>query len=256
LYRNASIIPEAPVNWDDLIGKASASTTGDITGMVFETGVYFSAGHLYALGGQLLDEYSGEPLFLDDHGVEWMVLMQNVKNAGLPVVNYSEDDADGFRDGKTGMVIDGNWNAQSMAEAVGVPNLVIDEWPQGMSGFVQAELISLVNDPDMDKNEEVASIAFMEFLASEQAQMIWADVACGNHDLGNGVPVLKDIYIADPLVEMAMRAYSGGVPFPTQPNLVLYWPTVNTAINNVVKYSMDPWDALQSAHDEIRSQLP
>jgi maltose-binding protein MalE len=70
------------------------------------------------------------------------------------------------------------------------------------------------------------------------------------------VPVLKDIYIADPLVEMAMRAYSGGVPFPTQPNLVLYWPTVNTAINNVVKYSMDPWDALQSAHDEIRSQLP
>lgn len=220
LYRNVSIIPEAPVNWDDLIGKASTATAGDVTGMVFETGMYFSAGHLYALGGQLLDEYSGEPLFLDDYGVEWMSLMQIVKDAGLPVVNYTEDDADSFRNGKTGMVIDGNWNAQSMAEAVGVQNLVIDEWPEGMSGFVQTELIALVNDPGMEKNEEAASIAFMEFLVSEQAQMIWADVACSNHNLGNGVPVLNDLYVSDPLVEMAMRAYSGGVPFPTHSSMV------------------------------------
>lgn len=256
LYRNVSIIPEAPVNWDDLIGKASTATAGDVTGMVFETGLYFSAGHLYALGGQLLDEYSGEPLFLDDYGVEWMLLMQIVKDAGLPVVNYSEDDADSFRNYKTGMVIDGNWNAQSMAEAVGVQNLVIDEWPEGMSGFVQSELISLVNDPDMGKYQEAAAIEFMEFLASEQAQMIWAEVACSNHNLGSGVPVLKDLYVADPLVEMAMKAYSGGVPFPAHSSLVFYWSTLNTAINNVVEYSMDPWEALHSAYDEILSQLP
>jgi len=256
LYRNAAIVPEPPSNWDDLIGKATAATAGDITGMVFETGLYFSVGHLYGLGGQLLDEYSGEPLFLDDYGVAWLNAMQSVRDAGLPMVNYTEEDVDSFRDGKTGMIIDGNWNAQSMAEAIGAQNLVIDEWPDGMSGFVQTELISLVNDPEMYKNEEAASIAFMEFLVSEQAQMIWADVACSNHDLSSGVPVIKDLYVADPLVEMAMRAFSGGVPFPTQSQMVFYWDALNTAITNAIDYYMDPWDELQSAHDTIMSQLP
>jgi len=57
-------------------------------------------------------------------------------------------------------------------------------------------------------------------------------------------------------VEMAMQAFSGGVPFPYNPQMVFYWSPLNNAITNVLEYSMDPWDALQSAHDEILSQLP
>lgn len=256
LYRNSSIIPESPQNWDDLIAKASAATTGDTTGMIFETGLFFSAGHLYALGGQLLDQDSGVPLFLDDYGVAWLNEMKKGKDAGLPMSNYIDGDTNEFKSGKVGMIIDGSWSAASLSEAIGVENLVIDSWPEGMSGFVLSDVVSLVNNGRNNKNEEAASIAFMEFLVSEQAQMIWADVACSNHELGSGVPILKDLYVADPLVEMAMHAFSGGVSFPYNPQMVFYWSPLNNAITNVLEYSMDPWDALQSAHDEILSQLP
>lgn len=256
LYRNSSIVPESAKNWDDLIAKASAATTGDTTGMIFETGLFFSAGHLYALGGQLLDEDSGVPLFLDDYGVAWLNEMKKGKDAGLPMSNYIDGDTNEFKGGKVGMIIDGSWSAASLSEAIGIENLVIDSWPEGMSGFVLSDVVSLVNNGRSDKNEEEASIAFMEFLVSEQAQMIWADVACSNHELGSGVPILKDLYVADPLVEMAMQAFSGGVPFPYNPQMVFYWSPLNNAITNVLEYSMDPWDALQSAHDEILSQLP
>jgi maltose-binding protein MalE len=203
-----------------------------------------------------LDQNSGVPLFLDDYGVAWLSAMQKGKATGLPVGDFIDEDVNEFKGGNVGMIIDGGWNAGSLAEAIGAENLVIDSWPEGMSGFILSTVVSLVNNGRNETNEETASIAFMEFLVSEQAQMIWANVACSNHALGNSVPVLKDLYVADPLVNMAMNAFNNGVPFPYHPQLVLYWSPLNTAITNVLDYSMDPWDALQSAHDEIISQLP
>lgn len=53
LYRNKTIVPEPAADWNDLIAKATAATAGDVQGMVLETGFFFAAGHLYALGADL-----------------------------------------------------------------------------------------------------------------------------------------------------------------------------------------------------------
>lgn len=256
LYRNKSIIPEAPSNWDDLIAKAQAATAGKTQGMIFESALFFSAGHLYALGGQLMDPYTGEPRFLDDYGVAWLNHMQTVRDAGIPITNYQDEDQGGFKNGTVGMIIDGGWNASSFADAIGTDNLVIDPWPEGMSGFVTSEVVYLVNNGPLDAREDQASLEFMEYLVSEPAQMIWAEVACSNQNIGVGVPVLRDLYVSDPLLTMAMNAFAGGVNFPVQPNMDLYWNPLNTAINDVIYANSDPWDALQVANDVIISQLP
>ena len=154
------------------------------------------------------------------------------------------------------MIIDGGWYAGNIADAVGADNLVIDPWPVGMSGFVTSEVVYLVNNGPLDAREEQASIEFMEYLVSEPAQMIWAEVACSNQNLGIGVPVLQDLYVSDPLLTMIMTALGGGVNFPVQPNMDLYWEPLNTAINDAIYANTDPWDALQAANDIIISQMP
>lgn len=256
LYRNKSIISEAPLNWDDMIAKAKAATAGNTHGMIFESALFYSAGHLYALGGQLIDPYTGEPRFLDDYGAAWLSHMQTVRDAGIPITNYQDEDQAGFKNGTVGMIIDGGWYAGNIADAVGADNLVIDPWPVGMSGFVTSEVVYLVNNGPLDAREEQASIEFMEYLVSEPAQMIWAEVACSNQNLGIGVPVLQDLYVSDPLLTMIMTALGGGVNFPVQPNMDLYWEPLNTAINDAIYANTDPWDALQAANDIIISQMP
>jgi len=195
MFRNKTIVPEAATSLADLITKAKAANKGDVYGLAFETGFFFSAGDLSAIGGTLLDPTTGAPMFNDDKGVQWLNNLKSVKDAGFPISNNDDNDVNLFKAGKAGVIIDGTWNAAALATAIGADNLVIDPWPSDMSGYVQNDNIYLSSNAT--GNDAIAAEKFMEYFVSPEAQAMWADVGT-TVPMAGGIPVVKGMDVKDP----------------------------------------------------------
>jgi arabinogalactan oligomer/maltooligosaccharide transport system substrate-binding protein len=247
MFRNTSIIPEAPATFDDLLAAAQAATQGDVVGADLEYGFFFAAAHLNGIGGQLMDR-SGDPLFNDEKGVEWLNLLNSFKDAG-PTEYYTDNDVNLFKAGKAGIIIDGTWNMTGLAEAIGVDNLAVDPWPSHeyghLSGYVQTENIYLSANAEGD--DLTAGWKFMAFFLSPEAQAILADVG--------HIPAVAGVEVADPLMLQAMDAFAGGAAFPVIPEMGAYWEPMDTALKSVFDEGADPAEVLQTAFDSITAAI-
>jgi len=246
LFRNKAIIPEAPKTFDDLVAAAKAATKGDVVGADLERGFFFSAGHLHGVGGALMNN-QGDPLFNDEKGVEWLNLLKRFSEAG-PTEYYTDNDVNLFKAGKAGFIIDGSWNAASLAEAIGKDNLVVDPWPTPLSGYVQTENIYLSANVSGDDRD--AAWAFMKFFLSPEAQAILADPTKAGH-----IPAVSGVEVTDPLTQQMIAAFAGGVPFPVIPEMGAYWGPMDTALKSVFDEGADPAAALQKAFDDITAKI-
>ncbi len=246
MFRNTDIIADAPATYEDLVAAAQAATQGDIVGANLERGFFFSAAHLDGIGGALMDS-SGDPMFNDEKGVEWLNLLASFSDAG-PVEYYTDNDVNLFKAGKAGIIIDGTWNTASLAEAIGADNLAIDPWPtfgEGhLSGYVQTENIYL--NANVDGPDRVTAWKFMEFFLSPEAQAILADPTKAGH-----IPAISGVEVSDPLMLQSMDAFAGGAVFPVIPEMGAYWGPMDTAIQSVTDEGIDPAEALQTAYDAI-----
>jgi arabinogalactan oligomer/maltooligosaccharide transport system substrate-binding protein len=248
MFRNPSIVAEAPATYDDLVAAAQAATAGDTVGANLEQGFFFSAGHLDGIGGQLMDR-DGTPMFNDEKGVEWLNLLNSFKDAG-PVEYYTDNDVNLFKAGKAGLIIDGTWNMSGLVEAVGAENVVIDPWPavgdEGhLSGYVQTENIYL--NANAEGDDQMAGWKFMEFFLSPEAQAMLADVG--------HIPAVAGVEVTDPLMLQAVEAFAGGVAFPVIPEMGAYWESMDTALKSVFDEGADPAEALQTAFDSVTAKI-
>jgi len=251
MFRNTSILTEAPTTWADLLESAQAATHGDVIGADLESGLYFSAGHLNACGGKLMED-NGDPAFNNEAGVCWLNLFTEYDATGLPGENNTDNDVNLFKEGKAGIIIDGTWNSSSLAEAIGAENLSIDPWPatdQGaLSGYVQTENLYL--SANATEDDAAAGLAFIEFFLSPETQAILADPTKAAH-----IPAITGEEITDPLIQAAVIALEGGTRFPLIPEMNAYWDPLNNAILSVINEGTEPAAALQKAEDEVNGKL-
>ncbi len=245
MYRNTSIVPEAAADFEDLIAKAQAATQGDVVGADLERGFFFAAAHLNALGGQLMTP-EGDPAFNDENGVAWLTMLNRFSEAG-PAEYYTDNDVNLFKAGKAGIIIDGTWNLSGLAEAIGEDNLAIDPWPQGMSGYVQNDNIYL--SANAEGNDKEATLAFMKFLLSPDAQKMMAENNSGF------IPAALGVEVPDRLRQEAVAAFEGGTAFPVIPEMGAYWGPMDTALKSVFDEGADPAEALQTAFDSITAAI-
>ncbi|GAP14433.1 maltose-binding periplasmic protein [Longilinea arvoryzae] len=252
MYRNSSIVAEPAKDLADLLVKAKAANKGDVVGLDFETGFFFAAGHLAAMGGKLMDPNTGEPTFNDATGAAWLAAIKSVKTAGFPVENNNDNDVNLFKAGKAGVIIDGTWNAKALSDAIGADKLVIDPWPAGMSGYVQNDNIYLTTTAAGD--DAIASEKFMEYFVSKEAQAMWADVGT-TIPMAGGIPVIKGMEVSDPVEKMEVAAFAGGTAFPVIPQMGAYWDPMNNAILSVLDKGTDPAAALQTAFDAVKEAV-
>ncbi len=246
LFRNQSIIPDAPATIDDLVEFAQQATSGDVVGAYLDYGLFFSGGHLDGVGGQLMDS-EGNPTFNDDKGLEWIELIRRFEEAG-PVENNDDNDINLFNQGKVGTIIAELWNTSTITEAIGSENLVIDPWPTPMSGYVQTENLYLSSN-SAEKDLETCW-NFMNFLLTDETQLIFADP-----DMAGFIPSIQGVKLSDPLQMQAMESFSGGAVFPVIPEMNVYWDPVNSALLSVIEQGIDPANALQTAYDIVVSEL-
>jgi maltose-binding protein MalE len=249
MFRNRSIIPDPPATYDELITAARAATAGDIVGASLERGFLFSAAHLDSIGGMLM-ERNGDPTFNSENGIEWLRLLDSFETAG-PTAYDTDDDLDLFKAKKAGIIIDGTWNANELADAIGAENLVIDRWPSvgkeesHLSGYVQTENIYLATNASGNNRE--ATWEFIKFLLSPQAQVTLSRVG--------HIPALAAVQVSDPLLTQAMNALASGTTFPVIPEMDAYWEPMNTALRSVFEEGADPAEALQAAFDRITTTI-
>jgi arabinogalactan oligomer / maltooligosaccharide transport system substrate-binding protein len=243
MFRNTSIIADAPATWDDLVAAAQAATAGDVVGADLEAGFFFSAAHLNGIGGQLMEE-DGDPLFNDAKGVEWANLIKSFADAG-PVEYNNDNDVNLFKAGKAGIIFDGTWNIGAMAEAIGAENLAIDPWPTygdgHLSGFVQTENIYMGSNVTGD--DQAAAWAFMEHFLSPEAQEILGTVG--------HIPATVGVEVTDPFLEQAAVSFEQGTAFPVIPEMGAYWGPMDNALLAILNEGADPAAALQEAYDAI-----
>lgn len=245
-FRNKRIIPIAPATFDELAALAQEATSGDKVGAYLDYGLFFSGAHLEGVGGQLMDA-DGNPSFYDDNGIEWIKLIQRFEEAG-PVENNSDNDINLFTQEQAGMIIAGLWNAPTLAEAIGSENLAIDPWPIPLSGYVQMENLYL--NSNSTNNELETCWSFMEFLLSQEAQILFAEPS-----MAGFIPSIQGINLSDPLQMQVMKTFNGGVSFPILPEMNVYWGPVNNALLSVIEQGADPEDALQFAHERVVAEL-
>jgi arabinogalactan oligomer / maltooligosaccharide transport system substrate-binding protein len=245
MYRNASIVSEAPTSFDDLVAKANAATQGDVLGANLEYGFFFSAAHLHALGGELMND-AGDPTFNTAEGAAWLTMLNRFKEAG-PTEYYTDNDVNLFKAGKVGIIIDGAWNLNDLAAAIGADNLKVDPWPSGMSGYVQQD--NLYMNANVTGNNQAATWAFMEFLSTAEAQAMTAEQNTGF------LPSTLGVEVTDRLRSEVVTAFERGVAFPVIPEMGAYWGPMDNALQMVFDTGADPADVLQTAFDSVTAAI-
>ncbi|MBI2846066.1 MAG: extracellular solute-binding protein [Chloroflexi bacterium] len=258
MFRNTSIVPEASATFEDLVANAQAATQGDTMGSFLEYGFFFSAAHINALGGALMDE-DGDPAFNDQYGVDWLNLLASFQDAG-EVTNYTDDEVNLFKTGQVGVIIDGTWNTSALAEAIGVDNLAIDPWPSSLSGYVQTENIYLSanaleaarpsGNAKFSATDLEASVEFIKFFLSSEAQALLADPSKAAH-----IPAISGVELTDRLMQESVAAFAGGTAFPVIPEMGAYWDPMNNAVKKVVEEGADAATALQEAFDAVTAKV-
>jgi len=256
LYRNGALAPIAPATFDELVTFAQSATEGGAVGAMLDRGFMYSGAHLNGLGGKWINP-DGTPAFNDDIGLAWASLLGAFEQAG-PVEYQTDNDLQLFKEGRVGMITEGTWQRQNLAEAIGADNLVIDPWPLtsggALSGFVQAHSIFL--NPRALQEDDQVSWEFVKTLFSPASQAGLAQV--------DFIPALDpaqltaagaEARIEDPLISQAMAALAGGAAYPVQPQMALYLPYLDIAIQSIFNGEASAADALQTAEDAILAEL-
>jgi arabinogalactan oligomer/maltooligosaccharide transport system substrate-binding protein len=252
LFRNQSLIPQAPATFDELVAEAQDTSQRNlgVVGAYLDRGVYYSSAALYGIGGQVMDE-NGIPKFNDPFGLQWLKLLEEFEQAG-PVGNNTNRDIELFEEGQVGMIIEDSWNWPALAESIGSENLVIDPWPsygQGkLSGYVQAESVYL--NTNVSEENQVAALQFMGYLLDPNVQSLLSEVGF--------IPAVTNTQTRNAHVHQAALALSSGTTYPVTPDdryYTVYWSALESAISQVFEQGVEPSLALQTAYDFVVTRL-
>jgi len=248
IFRNQSILPDAPQTFEGYLDDAMSKTRGDIVGAVIDLGFFQSGAYLTACRGGLMDA-QGAPLFDNAAGLCWIEILKSIQESGLPVEMNTNLDLERFQTGKVGFIIAGTWNAASLSDAIGADNLAIDPWPsfgnRDLSGFIETDAIYM--STKVAPENQAASRALVRYFLSAGAQNTLADPKTAAK-----VPTLLGVEIQDRLMKEALVAFEKGTPLPAIPEMDYYWDPMDEALRSILSEGEDPKQALEKAANRIR----
>ncbi len=178
LYRNKSIVPDAPQTWDDLKKAGIASVKEGMEGILFNAGRYEGStfdwlANYWALGGKLVDD-SGKPVFGEGENKEKFLKALTyykglVDSGAAPkrvttIGNYDDLNAAAAA-GTTALFIGGNWQLAQLKATLDadefanwtfspIPGPTADQRSTGTGGWTIASF-----SKDKDKVEMCANLA-------------------------------------------------------------------------------------------------
>ncbi|AYG69929.1 MULTISPECIES: extracellular solute-binding protein [unclassified Rhizobium] len=178
LYRNKSIVADAPQTWDDLKKAGIASVKEGMEGILFNAGRYEGStfdwlANYWALGGKLVDD-SGKPVFGEGENKEKflkaLTYYKDLVDTGAApkrvttIANYDDLNAAAAA-GTTALFIGGNWQLAQLKVTLDedefanwtfspIPGPTADQRSTGTGGWTIASF-----SKDKDKIEMCANLA-------------------------------------------------------------------------------------------------
>ncbi|WP_454855565.1 extracellular solute-binding protein [Rhizobium binxianense] len=178
LYRNKSIVPDAPQTWDDLKKASLSSVEQGMEGVLFNAGRYEGStfdwlANYWALGGKLVDD-TGKPVFGEGENKEKFLKALSyykdlVDSGAAPkrvttIANYDDLNAAAAA-GTTALFIGGNWQLAQLKATLDedefnnwtfspIPGPTADQRSTGTGGWTIASF-----SKDKDKIEMCANFA-------------------------------------------------------------------------------------------------
>ncbi|RPI86775.1 MAG: extracellular solute-binding protein [Chloroflexi bacterium] len=246
MYRNASVFKSAPATFEEL-KVLSAAASDKKTSVYLDGGFFFTGGHLFGLGSELMDQ-EGHPELANNRGAAWLSLIKELAEFG-PLAFNSDDDLHAFLEGNTGILFDGTWNLNRIRESLGEEKLSIDPWPavdgRHLSGFVQTDNAYL--NPIKLNTSQTASLDFLKFLISPQAQTIFLQAG--------QIPVHNSLDIPDPFIQKIRSVFEGSTAYPVDPVMDRYSSSLNTALQRLLYEGWSVEDILVQAEQDILRDL-
>lgn len=247
MYRNTSVIKSVPETFVELKELSTAAASDSKTAVSMDGGFFFTGGHLFGVGSDLMD-LEGFPAFADDRGAAWLSIIDELHDLG-PLAFNNDDDLHEFLEGNTGIIFDGTWNLNRVREGIGEENLSIDPWPavEGghLSGFVNTDNAYL--NPVKLNASQTVTLDFLKFLISPQAQTIFLQAG--------QIPVHNSLEILDPFIRKIRSVFEGSTAYPIDPVMDSYSSSLNTALQRLLYEGWPVQDILDQAEQDVLRDL-
>lgn len=245
LYRNPTLVPEAPGTTDALLAAAAAHTHGEQFGLAWEiTSAYQNAPWLHGFGGGV---FSGGVVRLDSP--------QNA--AALAFVTeaarFGPADPNGalvtqlFNDGRAAMVINGPWFLGELNPDV--PYAVSPLPTVSATGRPAAPYVTVEGCFLARENPE--AVAFAAWLAGPEGGTI-------RQGVGRQIVPRTDLPARlgadgqpDPVAAAFVSQVAAGVPMPTHPDMAKTWEPLARSMRRLARGVVTPEQAVAEAQTEF-----
>jgi arabinogalactan oligomer/maltooligosaccharide transport system substrate-binding protein len=222
LYWNKDMLPEGPVNSDELIAMAQANTdaANGKFGLVFnQTESFWLVPFLGGFGGSVFAEDGVTPTLDTEAMVGALQFMHDLKYAnGVMPAEADYNVADGlFAQGDAAMIVNGDWALGTYSETFGeslglgpIPEIVGGEWPRPYTAgkFLMASA-------DAAADEETAAVVgdFIQFATNTENQLAMVEQL--RRLPGNEVAINDPLVTEDVLLAGSALAVQQGTAQPT-----------------------------------------
>jgi arabinogalactan oligomer/maltooligosaccharide transport system substrate-binding protein len=252
LYRNRSLISEAPATLDDLVNLTQQLEGEDLIGIQLDLGFLQTGAFLETCGGELLD-VNGELSLTLSAGECWLKILQQFRLAGSVTI-HSDDDLQRFEAGQAAWLVDGSWNSARIMQALGEEQVAIDPWPvytptgDQLKGYAWSQnLLFSASATEQDFN---AAWILARYLLTPEVQEDFAISTFGQH-----VPVLKSVPTSERWLQELMIAIGMNISLPRYPEFSIFTKHLELAAIDVARRGYDPYYVIRWVHLNIEKDL-
>lgn len=255
LIYNKDLVPTAPKNTDELVSMGTALTTGDQYGLVFnQTEPFWMVPWLGGFGGEVFAADGVTPTLNTPEMVKTLQWLYDIKyKTPIVPVESDYDTADSlFKEGKAGMIINGDWSLGGYQEVLGdklgvapIPEISGAGWP---APYTSGAYFMLPKDLSGAKLDAV--VLFINYVTNEANEIKQLDEL---KRLPSLVSVLSNEKITtDPILMGSAEQMSKGVPMPSSLEMRCNWDGMKPELLAVLSDTKTPEQAaidMQAAAD-------
>jgi arabinogalactan oligomer/maltooligosaccharide transport system substrate-binding protein len=255
LIYNKDLVPTVPVNTDELVSMGTTLTTGDQFGLVYnQTEPFWMVPWLGGFGGSVFAADGVTPTLNTPEMVKTLQWLYDIKYT-TPIVPIESDydTADTlFKEGKAGMIVNGDWSLSGYQETLGdkmgvapIPQIVGAGWPAPYTSGAYFMLPKDLSGAKLD-----AAILFINFVTNEANELKQLDEL---KRLPSLLSVLDNDKIkTDPILKGSADQMSKGVPMPSSLEMRCNWDAMKPEMLAVLSKTKAPAQAavdMQAAAD-------
>lgn len=256
LYYNKDMVPTPPTSSAELAQMAADINAADPSeyGFALYTNFFHEAGYLFGWGAQIFDE-NNRSAFDSPENASFLSWLSDLMNK--PGMFYQNDDAgisSLFKEGKTGMVVNGPWALADYQASLGADKVGVAELPViSENGDASAKPFLGVKHIMMNSNDDgdqaALAMKFAEFFTGAEVGKILADSA-GHLPANSGVDVSDD-----PIASAFVAQAESSSPVPNIPEMGQVWTPAQDMIGKVLSGDSTAQEAAAEAAKTINDAI-